>query len=107
MGYYANGYGYFEVKDTDTIVDDFAKAMTDIEDETCNYKITLWENDMAIDFAYHGKYHEEDVREVLDVLTPLVEDGSMMEFSGEDGSLWAFILENGTWVEKQGYVVYR
>lgn len=107
MGYYANGYGYFEVENKDTIVDDFAKAMVGIEDRTCNYELTLWEDDTAISFMYNGKYHEEDVCEVLDAIALLVKDGSMMEFRGEDDGHWAFVLECGNWVEKQGRIVYE
>lgn len=107
MGYYANGYGYFEVENKDTIVDAFAKAMVGIDDKTFNSEVSLWENDLVIDYNYEGNYHEEEVREVLDAIALLVKEGSMMEFRGEDDEHWAFVLECGNWVEKQGRIVYE
>ena len=107
MGYYANGYGYFEVENKDTIVDEFVKAMVGIEDRTCNYEVSLRDDNTAIFFSYDGKYHEEDVEEVLDAIALLVKDGSMMEFRGEDDEHWAFVLECGNWIEKQGRIVYE
>lgn len=107
MSYYANGYGYFEVKNTDTIVDDFVKAMTAIPDETDTYEVdSMFATDGFIIFNCHGDYNEEVIDEVLYALAPLIKDGALMEFEGEDGSLWAFELEDGRWSEKQGRVTY-
>lgn len=108
MGYYANGFGRFEVKDTNTIVDDFVKAMTAIPDETDTYEVdSMFITDGVIFFDYHGYYNEEVIDKVLYALAPLVVEGSGMEFRGEDDSLWAFFLEDGRWVEHEGYVMYK
>ena len=104
MGYYANGYGCFEVKDTYLI----EEKVDEINDEyDAELVLSGFDGKTFILFSTYDKYHEDFVTEVLDALTPLVAEGSMMEFKGEDDALWAFILENGIWVEKNGHVVYE
>ena len=108
MGYYANGYGYFEVTEEKDIAARFTDAMKDVETELKEL-VELEEGSRpVIIFRYYdSKYYEDEVLEILYALTPLVEEGSMMEFRGEDEALWAFILEDGEWAEHEGYVAYR
>lgn len=109
MGYYANGYGMLEVKDDKAaearlkeLLKDGVYFDGDIE------LIGRYPASSLIEFCYYDqKYHEEDVLEALNALAPLVVEGSMMEFRGEDDEHWAFVLENGAWAEKQGHIVYE
>ena len=110
MGYYANGYGYFEVKEEKDIVARFDEAMKNVS-LTGDLKVFLYTDvpdHSVIEFIYYDqKYWEDEMMEVLNALTPLVVEGSGMEFRGEDNSLWAFFLEDGKWVEHEGYVMYK
>lgn len=110
MGYYANGYGYFDVKDATDISARFDEAIKGLP-LTGDTQVILHNphpEDTIIEFCYYDqKYWEGEVEEILNALTPLVAEGSMMEFRGEDNSLWAYILEGEDWVEHEGYVVYK
>lgn len=109
MGYYAHGYGYFEALDSKDVPDRFTEAMKGVQ-LTGDTDVNLDARPYGcwIEFRYcDQKYWEDEVTTILNALTPLVVEGSMMEFTGEDDALWAFILENGTWVEKNGHVVYE
>lgn len=109
MSYYASGYGELTTKEPDKIDDVLEKALERKGPYYWNWEISKSgpKNDM-ISFEYcYDIYHEEDVLAVLDILTPITEEGSQVEFSGEDDSHWAFELKGGKWHERSGYVVYE
>lgn len=110
MSYYARRYGYFEVEEEDNIVarfDDTIKGIRltgDMVIDLCN----VAPDNTFIEFTYYDqKYWEDELMEILNALVPLVIEGSMMEFRGEDNHLWAFVLEDGKWVEHEGFIIYK
>lgn len=103
MGYYARGNGNVTFKEN-VVLEDVKKAITEngFEDEF-EYDI----DKDGIYFCSNDKYHEEDVTEALNILTPYIKEGTV-NFVGEDDTLWQllFIPEKGEWKELNGTVVY-
>ena len=61
----------------------------------------------AIDIYDDEKYHEEDTREFLTVITPYITEGTL-NYSGEDDSIWRFVFdyEKQTWNEEDATIAY-
>ena len=105
MSYYAYGNGMAKLKDgvnkealyekLDKIVDDCFGL--EYEEELDGY----------IPFYDTENYHEEDIMDFLNILSPYITEGSI-EYSGEDDYHWKFVFNKDTkeWDEIEGEVYY-
>lgn len=56
---------------------------------------------------YAGEnYNEDDVKETLEILTPITIEGSV-QYSGEDDTFWTFNFEDGEFVKFEGEVAFE
>lgn len=53
-----------------------------------------------------GNYHEYEVYDILNKLTPYAKSGCA-EFIGEDDGHWQIVLENNKWNEYSGRMIYQ
>ena len=104
MGYYADGGGFIQLRTKDDYLgilkwldeEDVFERYTDGQSEK-NYTIYLYNGE---------KYYEDDWYNLIEKTAGKLADGEI-EFHGEDGALWAFIVnDDGTLVEYSGHVVY-
>lgn len=104
MGYYADGGGFIQLRTKDDYLgilkwldeEDVFERYTDGQSEK-NYTIYLYNGE---------KYYEDDWYNLIEKTAGKLADGKI-EFQGEDGDLWAFIVnDDGTLVEYNGRVVY-
>ena len=108
MSYYANGdlkivYLTADKSITEKIENAFLHVNMrydyecDISD-TCT-TVEAWGNEL---------YSTEVIKKLLDLLTEIapIQEGSEIDFCGEDQTYWRYIFENGQWKEQNGEIVY-
>jgi hypothetical protein len=57
-------------------------------------------NPNVIGISFMGEGYSNDI-EMFNILAPFVEEGSFIEMSGEDGSIWRWVFDGQTCQEKQ------
>lgn len=98
MSYYADGYGYLKVKKNLYVS---VKELNEVCKE-------LWISDggdNSICVEFEGNYYEDGIYDDLEILREYFE-GGYIDFRGEDYTFWRFKLEDGSWVEYGGEIVY-
>ena len=100
MGYYAHGNGTAKVREGITIP---ASVLAMLGREFSEVKDTP-DGNLILEFEY-GRYHEEDVAEVLRTLAHFA-DGTV-EFTGDDESHWRFVFDGGKIQYEAGRIVYE
>ena len=113
MGYYANGGGALRIKQEhfDEIVAACNRKFSwmnaeNIEDvfSDWGYELDFVSGDIAWVWFPEGKLgHMEDFFEII---APYTENGSMLDFTGEDGALWRSSFYNRKYYETGGVVTY-
>ena len=108
MSYYANGdlKIVFLTADT-TIPEKVEKAFLYIN-QRYDYDYELTENTTIIEAWGNELYSTSATEKLLDLLTEIapIQDGSEIDFCGEDQTYWRYIFENGQWKEQNGEIVY-
>lgn len=105
MGYCASGSGSITFteelpKDTITAIEKYCDPDFDIDTYTNNNKTIM-------DITAYGKYHAEDIDEILKRITRTEKIASgEIEFTGEDDAHWRFIWDGNEWFEQDGRIVY-
>ena len=103
MSYTAHAYGEIAItspKEADRIIEKIPEVSgldLEIEDDRFG-KFVI--------FRFRENYHESEIIEALDMLTPVAKEGSVVKFTGESDDMWRFILRRGTWEEQNGHVIY-
>ena len=105
MGYYASGNGDATLKEgvsgklAKLLDDSRQKIDHDIEWDFSNDRIDFWQSD--------SHWHEEDLFDFLNMLSPFITEGSMY-FNGEDNSNWRYVFNSETneWDENDGEVIF-
>lgn len=100
MGYYASGSGSVTVKpgvDIETIMDKLKFSFEEVY---------LGAQSNEICFSVYDKYHEDDVQDTLNSIQSYISEGEVC-YTGEDECYWRFILQDGVWLEQNGYIVYE
>ena len=67
------------------------------------------QNDCYIAYVCHpyDKYHDDDINELFDLLSPVLAVGTWVDFTGEDDCLWCFRTREGVSCEEvNGFVEY-
>lgn len=119
MSYYANGGGKLIVKKNnfDKVVEayhtwtaEFGSDSSDMKDIKAIFEDQWFEvgfNDDGdlywVDFPYE-KYRDEG--DFIEMLVPWIENGSYMDFTGEDGALWRISVYNHKYYETSWVVMY-
>ena len=110
MGYYASGYGEFVLVDQEMTYDDLvARLGKDLVEDyglKIEYDKYFYKANVLIYDHTECKYWEDDVVALLGCIAPLVAEGSVMEFRGEDDEHWKFELKDGKWIEYSGTITY-
>ena len=104
MGYCAYGSGEVVLKpgvDPDNVLDQMESLL---ENAFC-IECELSEN--GIQITDMENYHEEDIMEILNFLTPYITEGDI-DYSGDDDCFWKFVFNQETqkWDEIDGDVYY-
>lgn len=68
----------------------------------------------TVNFWIQGEHFPEDVEEALSVPAEMRREGSdlpaiyrgVLEYVGEDGSLWRYVFKDDAWVKETGHVEY-
>lgn len=68
--------------------------------KAAGFEVTLDENDDIINLSYDSKTGQEDL--YLTVMAPFIEDGSSIEWCGEDDQQWRWSFEGGKMYNQVG-----
>ena len=114
MGYYANGYGEIQLKE-----ENFQKFVSDANEVleigcTSIEELILWMgfeyyNDTDIEgtiyeLHFDNKYRDYEMEDFTEVLAKYT--NGYIEFHGEDGTYWKFVMKDGVAKEMYGSVYY-
>ena len=118
MGYYAHSNGadiLILKKDHGAIMQ---QAKQKWPDKKCCDDIDsqFHEFDLTVDFDHLGnindmyfeyeKYHTEDIEAIFNLISPYVQEGSYITFTGEDDALWAYYFDGIDVKEYSGEVTF-
>ena len=108
MGYYATGKGnvYLNVQNYNNDVRHDIEGI--LEDLGYDHDISYEDGTVDIDICEYSKFHNDDTYEPLNDLAQKyeVQEGSEIEFEGEDGCRWCYRYTNGEWKELIACVCY-
>lgn len=62
-------------------------------------------DDNELSICCDGNYHEDEIIEFLEKIKPYASSGEI-NFEGESGDFWRFILKDGEWLEQNGHISY-
>ena len=115
MGYYVYGGGTMKIKKENfqKVLDTIKEKYEWVNTETIEDAFSAFGFEPSIDQKSgdmtHCWFPDEKWRgceEFLESLAPFVENGSHMEFTGEDGEKWRSSFFNGKYYETQGVTTY-
>lgn len=104
MGYYASGSGDATLKEG--MGDALERAIRDhYKDAYCPIGYDI-EPDY-INIYDDEKYHADETKEFLDILTPFITEG-ILSYSGDDDCIWRFVFDydNQKWNEEDATISY-
>lgn len=108
MSYYANGeLRVVFLKADKTIAEKVENAFLHIN-QRYDYDYELTENTTIIEAWGNELYSTSATEKLLELLTEIapIQEGSEIDFCGEDQTYWRYIFENGQWKEQNGKIVY-
>lgn len=118
MGYYAYGGGplYIKHENFQKIVDALRNRcqwmreedITDIGDAFDKFGFTLGFTNENVTYCYYDeeKWHSDDSEFLFSTIAPYVDNGSHMDFTGEDDAHWRSSFFCGQWIETEGLLTY-
>jgi hypothetical protein len=89
---------------TDTI--EKAQTLFDAMEEW-GYEIAPREDTEDVDWIYFIGEKIGDEQYMFEAIAPFVEDGSWIQMSGEDGSIWRWVFRSGKCCDINGEVVFN
>ena len=98
MGYYANGSGNVELRDSE-----FKEIVKNVLSDTFETFTSGSPNDLTVSVFIDDKYYKDSVLETLEKIAPYISEGEI-EYHGEDEAAWRFVFTQETkqWEEIQG-----
>ena len=112
MNYYANYTGEITVQ-KDTLIKN-GKFDKDFEGGKVYEALSAAFEEVNVEAAHgaeyisifgHEDYKEDEIYAALVAVSPYVTEG-VIDYTGEDGSLWKHEFKEGEWLEKTGYIEY-
>lgn len=105
MGYCADGYGKATLKEK-VDLQKLSKELDEQVEGTLGLEYEF-DNEGNIEITDCENYHEEDILDFLNALSPYIVDGEI-EYSGDDDYHWKFTFNKETkeWDETEGEVYY-
>lgn len=121
MGYYANGGGQMHInkENFDALVEayhnwtkqggydtsDSVRSVDDMFDNECFTDIDYGDSG-NIEWLFFPEEKWRYTSEFLEMIAPFVENGSHMEFTGEDGEMWRVSYLDHKYYETSGVVTF-
>ncbi len=102
MSWLAQSKGTIKVTD----IDKADKVIDILNSSGCFEDAGAYEYADIITVVGESDYDEEALKEVYKEITPYIER-AVIEFVGEDNSLWKHEFENGQWNEASGHISYE
>ena len=108
MSYYANGELKIVYLSTDKdIIDKVENAFLYVN-QRYDMDCEVSEDRTVIEAYGNERYSTSATEKLLELLTEIapIQEGSEIDFCGEDQTYWRYIFENGQWKEQNGEIVY-
>ena len=108
MSYYANGELKIVYLSTDKdIIDKVENAFLYVN-QRYDMACEVSEDRTVIEAYGNERYSTSATEKLLELLTEIapIQEGSEIDFCGEDRTYWRFVFENGRWKEQDGEIVY-
>lgn len=96
-GYIAGWVNTKKVLDAETFEEALEEARFDIDSSSDEYYDGIW---------FNGEKYSGNEVDVLNAISPFVEDGSYIEMSGEEGERWRWIFRKDGVEEKYAKIVW-
>ena len=109
MSYYANGELKVVYLSTDkSILDKVEKAFLHIN-QRYDFECDISDYTTTVEAWGNEPYSRAVTEKLLDLLSDIaqIQEGSSLEFCGEDRTHWRYIFEGGRWKEQSGKLVYK
>ena len=105
MSYYASGYGDLYLNDYAlTHLDDLQSVVNTID---VFDSIEIIDNEIINITQPYSSYYEDGIYDALSKLAPFIEEDQVIEFVGEDSDHWRFRKVGNSFIEEQGYIIYK
>ena len=109
MSYYANGELKIVYLSTDKdIIDKVENAFLYVN-QRYDMDCEVSEDRTVIEAYGNERYSTSATEKLLELLIEIapIQEGSEIDFCGEDRTYWRFVFENGRWKEQDGEIIYH
>ena len=108
MSYYANGELKIVFLTADTTIPQKVEDAFLYFNQRYDMDCEITETTTIIEAWGNERYSTEETEKLLDLLTEIapIQEGSEIDFCGEDQTYWRYIFEDGQWKEQNGEIVY-
>ena len=109
VSYYADGELKIVYLSTDKdIIDKVENAFLYVN-QRYDMDCEVSEDRTVIEAYGNERYSTSATEKLLELLTEIapIQEGSEIDFCGEDRTYWRFVFENGRWKEQDGEIVYH
>ena len=108
VSYYADGELKIVFLTADTTIPDKVEEAFLYVNQRYDMDCEVSEDRTVIEAYGNERYSTSATEKLLELLTEIapIQEGSEIDFCGEDRTYWRFIFENGRWKEQYGEIVY-
>ena len=97
MGYYARWSGWIKFKENHN--NDIRKELNE------TFRENYYDQRGYAEYSNSGNYDGQHIETILNKAMPFI-DQAEMKYTGEDGAIWRFVIEDGVLDEQDGRVCY-
>ena len=108
VSYYADGELKIVFLTADTTIPDKVEEAFLYVNQRYDMDCEVSEDRTVIEAYGNERYSTSATEKLLELLTEIapIQEGSELDFCGEDRTYWRFVFENGRWKEQDGEIVY-
>ena len=109
VSYYADGELKIVFLTADTTIPDKVEEAFLYVNQRYDMDCEVSENRTVIEAYGNERYSTSATEKLLELLTEIapIQEGSEIDFCGEDRTYWRFVFENGRWKEQDGEIIYH
>ena len=109
VSYYADGELKIVFLTADTTIPDKVEEAFLYVNQRYDMDCEVSEDRTVIEAYGNERYSTSATEKLLELLTEIapIQEGSEIDFCGEDRTYWRFVFENGRWKEQDGEIIYH
>ena len=109
VSYYADGELKIVYLSTDKDINEKVENAFLYVNQRYDMDCEVSEDRTVIEAYGNERYSTSATEKLLELLTEIapIQEGSEIDFCGEDRTYWRFVFENGRWKEQDGEIIYH